>query len=114
MRSSYPIAILGAVFTLTVTACSSSLVLPANTQIVPTQYHLSPADVYAIQRLAPAAGIKGDLHAITASSRDEVQVECGDPYVGGGHMMVFTAHRKDGQWTVDRASIGTYRATVVD
>src|SRR4051812_24847496 len=114
MRSSYPIAILGAIFTLTVTACSSSLVLPANTQIVPTQYHLSPGDIYAIQRLAPAAGIKGDLHAITASSPDEAQVECGDPYVGGGRMMVFTARRKDGRWVVDRSSIQSSRAIVLD
>jgi hypothetical protein len=99
---------------LTVTACSSSLVLPANAQIVPTQYHLSPTDIYAIQRLAPAAGIKGDLHAITASSPDEVQVECGDPYVGGGHMIVFTARRKDGRWAVDRSSIKSSQAIVLD
>ncbi len=79
MPSPYSTTLLVAISTLVLTACSSSLVLPANTQIVPTQYHLSAADVYAIQRLAPAAGIKGDLHAITPSSADEVQVECGDP-----------------------------------
>ena len=110
----YSATLLVAISTLGLTACSSLLVLPANMQIVPTRYHLSPADVYAIQRLPPAVGIKGDLHSITASSPDEVQVECGDPYVGGGHMMIFTARRKDGRWAVDRSSIKSSQAIVLD
>jgi hypothetical protein len=100
--------------TLSVTACSSLLVLPANVQIVPTQYHLSPADIYAIQSLPPGAGINGPLHAITPASPNEVQVECGDPYVRYAHMTAFTARRKDGRWVVDKASISTYRPIILD
>ena len=114
MPPSYSTAILAVISTLSVTACSSLLVLPANVQIVPTQYHLSPPDVYAILSLPRAAGIKGHPHAITASGRDEVQVECGDPYVRDAQMTAFTARRKDGRWVVVGSSIKSFQPIVLD
>jgi len=114
MRWSYLRAILIAPFLLDLTACSSVLVLPANMQVVPTQYHLSPADVYAIQRLPAAMGIKADLHSITPRAHDEVQIDCGDPYVRDARMLRFSARRKSGLWIAVRSSLSTYRPDVTD
>jgi hypothetical protein len=105
--------ILVSVLAAALPACSS-LILPANIQIVPTQYHLSPSDIYAIQRLPPSVGIVGDIHAITASSPEEVQVECGDPYGRGALSTDFVARRKNGRWIVDRASVTKTRPIIVD
>ena len=93
-------------------ACSSSLILPTNVHVSPTQDHLSPADIYAIQRLPPAVGIKGDVYVITAYSPDEVAVACGNPHAGSGVTTGFIARRKNGRWGVDRSTIETSKGMV--
>ena len=114
MRSIFAAGLLSTICTVGLGACTSVLVLPADVEIVPTKYHLGPADIRAIQSLPVAAGITKPLRSIQALSADRVHVTCGVPWLREAEMISFTAQRKNGHWLIDKLSINKYQPIIVE
>ncbi|HEV2841216.1 MAG TPA: hypothetical protein VGW39_07835 [Chthoniobacterales bacterium] len=88
--------------------------IPANVDIVPTDYRLSWSDIRHIERLPLAAGIKKPLKSIQARNANEAWVTCGAPFLRNSEMTTFTGRRKNGRWFVDMSSIHNYQPIMVE
>jgi hypothetical protein len=104
----------GAVCTAVLGACTSFEVLPAEIDVAPAKYPLSPSDIRALQRLPLAVGITKPVRHIQARGADKVDVTCGEPWLRGAQMISFTARRKNGHWFVDKSSINKFEPIIVE
>jgi len=89
-------------------------VIPAEIDVVSTEYPLSGCDIREIQRVTLAAGITQPVHHLQARSHYEVSVICGEPWLRDVKMTSFTARRKDGRWVVDKSSISKSEPIILE
>ena len=78
-------------------------------------YPVSWSDVREIERLLPLAHIHEPIDEIQRFTPDEVRVFCAPAAPRPGRQgNYFVAHRRHGQWILDRSSIGNYHPVYLD
>ena len=76
---------------------------------------VSWSDVREIERLLPVAHIQEPIDEIQRPTPDEIRVFCAPRRPQPGrHGWVFRAHRRNGQWVLDRSSVDTYDPVYLD
>jgi hypothetical protein len=114
MHPTFAAILFGVVCTAGLGACASFEVVPAEIDVVPTQYPLSPSDIRALQRLPLAVGITKPVRHIQAQSANQVYVTCGEPWLRDAQMISFTARRKNEHWFVDKSSINKFEPIILE
>ena len=88
--------------------------VPPEIDVVRTKYPLNASDIWALKRLPLEVGITKPVRHLQARSADEVDVDCGEPWLRNAEMISFTARRKNGRWFVDKSSIAKYEPVIVE